>query len=45
MNSAGHEVNQKRQFLGLLLVPFLVFSNVLIALKWNTEELTCSSDG
>ena len=21
MNSAGHEVNQKRQFLGLLLVP------------------------
>ena len=39
MNSAGHEVNQKRQFLGLLLVLCLVFSNAY-RLKWNTEELT-----
>ena len=45
MNSAEHEVNQKRQFWGLLLVPCLVFSNVLIALNWEIDDITCSSDG
>ena len=45
MNSAEHEVNQKRQFWGFLLVPCLVFSNVLIALNWEIDDITCSSDG
>ena len=45
MNSAGDEVSHKGHFLRMLLIPCLVFSNVLITLKWNTEELTCSSDG
>lgn len=38
----GHH---KRRFWGLLLVPCLVFSNVLIALNWDTEHHLCSSDG
>ncbi len=37
--------NHKRRFWGLLLVPCLVFSNVLIALNWDTEHHLCSSDG
>ena len=45
MNSAGDEVSHKGQFLRLLLIPCLVLSNVLIALNWDTDEITCSSDG
>ena len=45
MSSAGDEDNHKRRFSGLLLIPCLVFSNVLIALNWDTDEITCSSDG
>ena len=45
MSSTGDEDNHKRRFSGLLLIPCLVFSNVLIALNWDTDEITCSSDG
>ena len=46
MNSAGEdEVSHKGHFFRLLLIPCLVFSNVLIALNWDTDEITCSSDG
>jgi len=37
--------NHKRRFWGLLLVPCLVFSNVLIALSWDVEQRLCSWDG
>ena len=45
MVSVGDEVNHKRRLGSLLLIPCLVFSNVLIALNWDTDEITCSSDG
>ena len=37
--------NHKHRFWGLLLVPCLVFSNVLIALSWDAEQRLCSWDG
>lgn len=37
--------NHKRRSWGLLLVPCLVFSNVLIALSWDVEQRLCSWDG
>lgn len=37
--------NHKRRSWGLLLVPCLVLSNVLIALSWDVEQRLCSWDG
>ena len=44
MNSAGDEINRKHRFLGLLLIPFLVFSNAVLAVSWEVQENTCSLD-
>ena len=45
MVSDGSLVNHKRRFLGFLLIPCLVLSNVLIALIWEYEDFVCSTDG
>ena len=44
-DSDEREVNHKRLFWSFLLIPCLVFSNLLIAINWDTEEIMCYSDG
>ena len=44
-DSDEREVNRKRLFWSFLLIPCLVFSNLLIAINWDTEEIMCYSDG
>ena len=45
MVSVGDEVNHKRRLGSLLLIPCLVFSNVVIALNWEDLETACFSYG
>ena len=44
MVSVGDEVNHKRRLGSLLLIPCLVFSNVVIALNWEDLETDCDRE-